>query len=143
MKKSFVSTLILISAVLAASTSFAGDREDAEKAAKQVLALLQSKKYEVLWNTQMSDFFRSKMTKDSFLANMTIGRQQLGAATDSKFVDMAYSQVDPATGTKGEIYAFNYLNTYIAGRFYERIVVIKEKDGNFRLAGLWGSPAAK
>lgn len=135
--------LILIFAALGASTSFAGDREDAEKAAKQILVSLQSKKYEVLWNTQMSEFFRSKMTKDSFLANMTMGRLQLGAATDSKFIDMAYSQVDPATGTKGEIYAFNYLNTYPAGKFYERIVVIKEKDGIFRLAGLWGSPAPK
>jgi hypothetical protein len=142
MKKLFISLLILISVALAASTSFAGDREDAEKAAKQILTSLQSKKYEVLWNTQMSEFFRSKMTKDSFLANMTMGRQQLGTVTDSKFIDMAYSQVDPATGTKGEIYAFNYLNTYSVGKFYERIVVIKEKDGIFRLAGLWGSPAA-
>lgn len=135
--------LILLSAVLAASTSFAGDREDAEKAAKQILAALQSKKYEVLWNTQMSEFFRSKMTKHSFVANMSMGRQQLGAVTDSKFIDMAYSQMDHATGTKGEIYAFNYLNTYTVGKFYERIVVIKEKDGYFRLAGLWGSPAPK
>lgn len=143
MKKFFVLMLILMSAALATSKSFAGDREDAEKAAKQILASLQGKKYEVLWNTQMSEFFRSKMTKDSFLANMTMGRQQLGDATGSKFIDMAYSQVDPATGTQGEIYAFNYLSTYTAGKFYERIVVIKEKDGNFRLAGLWGSPAAK
>ena len=91
----------------------------------------------------MSEFFRSKMTKNSFLANMTMGRQQIGAWTESKFIDMAYSQIDPASGTKGEIYAFNYLSTYTAGKFYERVVVIKEKDGKFRLAGLFGSPAPK
>lgn len=128
---------------LVASASFAGDKEEAEKAAKQILASLKGKSYDVLWETQMSDFFKSKMTKDSFLANMTIGRQPLGDLTTSKLVDMSYSQMDHATGTKGEIYVFNYLNTYNVGKFYERIVVIKEADGNFRLAGLWGSPAPK
>lgn len=123
--------------------AFAGDREEADKAAKAILDSLQAGKYELLWNTQMSEFFRSKMTKDSFLANMSIGRQQLGPLSSSKFVDMAYSQADPTTGTKGEIYAFNYLNSYATGNFYERVVVIKERDGKFRLAGLWGSPAPK
>lgn len=136
---------ILFSAftVFIASTTFAGDREDADKAAKAILTSLQTKNYEGLWNSQMSDFFRSKMTKDSFLANLTIGRQQIWPLVESKFIDMAYSQIDPASGTKGEIYAFNYLNTYTAGKFYERVVVIKEKDGLFRLAGLFGSPAPK
>ncbi len=143
MKKSFVLIFIFILASLTPLTSFAGDQEDAEKAAKQILSLIQNRKYEDLWSTKMSEFFRSKMTKDSFLANMTMGRQQLGVAINSKFIDMAYSKVDPASGTKGEIYAFNYLDTYTIGKFYERIVVIKEKDGVFRLAGLWGSPAPK
>lgn len=140
---SILKTLLAAFAVLAASTVFAGDREDADKAAKAVLTSLQNKNYEGVWNNQMSEFFRTKMTKDSFLANMTIGRQQLGTLTESKFIDMAYSQIDPASGIKGEIYGFNYLNTYSAGNFYERIVVIKEKDGKFRLAGLFGSPAPK
>ena len=138
--------LKLITSVLLLATSLvvlAGDREDADKAAKSILSSLQSKSYETLWNSQMSEFFRSKVTKDSFLANLTLGRQQLGTLSESKFIDMAYSQVDPGSGMKGEIYAFNYLNTYTAGKFYERIVVVKEKDGKFRLAGLWGTPAAK
>lgn len=143
MKISVMKNIFCTFAVLAASTAFAGDREDADKAAKAVLTSLQNKNYEAVWDNQMSEFFRSKMTKDSFLANMTMGRQPIGTLTESKFIDMAYSQIDPASGTKGEIYAFNYLNTYTAGKFYERVVVIKEKDGKFRLAGLFGSPAPK
>ena len=92
---SILKTLLAAFAVLAASSVFAGDREDADKAAKAVLTSLQNKNYEGVWNNQMSEFFRSKMTKDSFLANMTIGRQQLGTLTESKFIDMAYSQIDP------------------------------------------------
>lgn len=123
--------------------ALAGDQEDAQKAAKGILTSLQQKKYETLWNNQTSEFFKSRTTKNSFLANLTMGRQTLGAAGESKFVDMAYAQTDPTTGYKGEIYAFNYLNTYAVGKFYERIVVVKEKDGIFRLSGLGGSPAQK
>jgi hypothetical protein len=91
----------------------------------------------------MKDILFEKSPKDSFLANITMGRQQLGSPGEFKFVDMAYTQSDPTTGMKGEIYAFNYLTSYSAGKFYERIVVIKEKDGRFRLAGMWGAPAPK
>lgn len=134
--------LLAISLYVALSLpAVAGDQDDALKAAKQILTSLQQKKFETLWNNQTGEFFKSKTTKDSFIANLTIGRQQFGAPGESKFVDMAYAQSDPATGYKGEIYAFNYLNTYAVGKFYERIVVVKEKDGKFRLSGLWGAPA--
>jgi hypothetical protein len=124
--------------------SFGADQDDARKAASNVLALLHSGQYTNLWDMQTSAFFKSKLTKDSFLANMALGRQQLGNPVgDPKFVDMAYSQSDPSTGLKGEIYGFNFLTSYSVGNFYERIVVIKEQDGKFRMAGLWGAPASK
>ncbi len=119
---------------------FADDQSDATNAAHKIVNLLQNKQYETLWDSKMSAFFKSTVTKDSFLANMTLGRSQLGEAVESKFIDMAYSQTDPATGIEGEIYAFNFLNTYSFTKAYERIVVIKEDDGEFRLAGLWGAP---
>lgn len=143
MKTLLRNLLFLVGLLALGSAAFSGDQEDAEKAAGEVLSSLQSRNYEKLWNTQMSAFFKSRVTKDSFLANMTMGRQQLGSPGESRFLDMAYSKSDPASGIKGEIYAFNYLNAYAAGRFYERIVMIKEQDGKFRLAGLWGSPAGK
>lgn len=121
--------------------AMAGDQEDALKASQEILASLQQKNFEKLWNSQTSEFFKSKTTKNSFVANLTIGRQQLGASSENKFVDMSYAKNDPASGYKGEIYAFNYLNSYALGKFYERIVVVKEGGGRFRLSGLWVSPA--
>ena len=142
MNKLITGLLLAMSLIFAFSRpAIAGDQDDALKAAKEILISLQQKKFETIWDTQTSEFFKSKTTKNSFIANMTLGRQQLGTPKESKFVDMAYAQSDPPTGFKGEIYAFNYLNTYEAGNFYERIVVVKEKDGRFRLSGLWGAPA--
>lgn len=119
----------------------AADQDEAMAAAKEILSSIQQKKLDTLWNNQTSGFFKSKITKESFFANLTMSSQQLGASGASTFIDMAYSQYDPASGLKGEIYAFNFLNSYSVGNFYERIVVIKEQDGKFRLSGLWGAPA--
>ncbi len=133
----FFSCLILsFSAV-----SWAADQDEAVKASKDILTSIQQKQFEKLWNTQMSKWFKTKVTKESFIANLTLGRQQFGTPGESKYIDMAYSKTDQSTGYQGEIYAFNYLNTYTAGKFYERIVVIKEDDGKFRLAGLFGAQA--
>ena len=144
MKKLLLNIISSMYLFISLTTSvMASDQDDALKSSKNILTALQKKEFEMLWDNHTSEFFKSKTTKQSFLANLTMGRQQLGVADKSEFVDMAYAQTDAATGYKGEIYAFNYLNTYSAGKFYERIVVIKEKDGKFRLAGLWGSPAQK
>ena len=143
MKSILLKLLLCLCVFVFSGISQAADQEDAAKAAKEILSSLREKQYEKLWSSQMSEFFRSKQTKDSFMANMTMGRQQLGVPGETKFIDMAYSQNDPGSGMKGEIYAFNYLNTYASGKFYERIVVIKEKDDKFRLAGLWGALAPK
>lgn len=135
---------ILIVVILPSLSNIAtgADQDDAKKASKEIVSLLARKQFQLLWNSLTSKFFKDKMTKDSFVANMSIGRAQLGELTDSKLIDIAYSETDPADpGYKGKIYAFNYLNTYSAGKFYERVVVMKEDDGQFRLSGLWGSPA--
>ena len=120
----FCAWLLIMPGLAAAS-----DQEDATKAAQEILQSLQQGQFESLWNTQTSKFFQSRITKDSFIANLAISRPQLGTPGASKRVDMAYSQTDPSTGFKGEIYAFNYLNSYSNGKFYERIVVVKETDG--------------
>lgn len=143
MKIRFIKLFLVISFLAFSGLAIASDQDEATKAAKEILTSLQQMQLEKLWTTQMSEFYKSKMTKDSFLANLTLGRQQFGSPGESKFIDMAYSQTDPSTGTKGEIYAFNFLTSYAIGKFYERIVVMKDKDGKFRLAGLWGAPAPK
>lgn len=135
--------LVLILMCWRLASSAAADDQDAaaSTAARDILRSIQGRQYEKLWNTQTSDWYRQKTTKDSFMAGITIGRQQLGPAVDSKFLDMQHSRIDPTTGYQGEIYRFSYLNTYGAGKFYEQIVVIKESDGKFRMSGLWWAPA--
>ena len=117
------------------------EKDDAEQAAVAILNALDNRQYETVWNSLTSKWFKEKTTKDSFLANMTMGRAQLGGkATEKQLVDYSYATQDPGTGFKGKIYAFNFKTAYPAGQFYERIVVVQEMDGKFRLSGLWGQP---
>jgi Protein of unknown function (DUF4019) len=141
----FIVNFLIVSCLYWAfsAVALASDQDHAVSAAKEILISIQQNKFEKLWDTKVSQYFKSKITKDSFLANLTLGRQQLGEVKETKFIDMAYSQTDPSTGYTGEIYAINFLTTYSAGKFYERIVVVKEQDGNFRLSGLWGAPSPK
>lgn len=131
-----------IAAFLIPVFSMAADAEDATKAATEILQGLQKKSFNDVWSFKTSAWFKTKMTKESFMANMSMGRNQLGSVlAPSQFVDMAYSKSDPANAFVGEIYAFNFLSTYSAGKFYERIVVVKDEDGIFRLSGIFGAPA--
>jgi len=120
----------------------AADQDEATKAAREILASLHDRQFEKLWNSETSDFLKSKVTEDSFFAELTIVRQQTGSPGESKFIAMAYSP-DPSSELTGEGYTFTFVNSYSAGRFYERIVVMKEKDGKFRLASLGVVPAPK
>lgn len=143
MKALFHSLIVCSLFAFLPGMAIASDQDDATRAAKEILVSLHAKQFEKLWNTQTSPYFSKNLTKDSFLANLTMGRAQIGSLVESKFIDMSYSQIDPATGFKGEIYGFNFLTTYSSGKFYERVVVVKDTDGKFRLAGLWGTAASK
>ena len=123
------------------SEPLADERQSATKAARDIVSALSDRKFIQIWDTQMSQFFKDRITKDSFLANMSIGRSQIGNLNSSKIVDVRYTERDPASGYEGKIYSFTFLNIYAVGKFYEQIIVIKENDGIYRLSGLWGSPA--
>ena len=135
--------LILAVAVIALprlATAAASD--DAAAAAKLIITRLQGGQYEAVWNENTSAWFKQRTTKESFLANMNLGRQSLGPSNSPpEFVDMSYAKGDPATNYQGDIYAFNFRTSYTAGKFYERIVVIKDTDGKFKLSGVFGTQA--
>jgi hypothetical protein len=143
MERSWLWLIIISMFALSFETAKAADQDNAADAANSILQSIHDHQYENLWNTQTSEFFKKLTTRDSFVANLSLGMQRLGAVNDYKLIDMSYSQNDPATGFTGEIYAFTYLTSYSAGKFYERVVVVKEGDGEFRLSGLWGSPASQ
>ncbi|MEW6427911.1 MAG: DUF4019 domain-containing protein [Thermodesulfobacteriota bacterium] len=117
------------------------NRDASEKAAANILSMLAKKQYYDLWDSQISDWFKRTVTKEAFIANMTLGRARIGELVDSKTISNDFSDFDPSSGYKGTIHSVTFLNTYTNGKFFERIVVIKEKDGSFRLAGIWGDDA--
>lgn len=136
--------LVFLLCVCISTNSFASDADDATSSASRILKKLQSNSFGDLWDNDTSAWFKVKMTRASFLANMSLGRAQLGPVlAPSEFIDMAYAKSDPTVSFVGEIYAFTFLSTYQAGRFYEKVVVIKDPDGTFRLSGIFGAPAGK
>ena len=98
-----------------------------------------AEQFEQLWDSQTSEFFKRQITRESFIENLTLGRQQLGAPGASAFMQVTMATSDPASGYTGEIYVFNYRNAYASGEYLERIVVVKDDDGEFRLSGLWAA----
>ena len=122
--------------------SQSAEQKSAEAAATEIMNMFGSKNFQAIYNQKTSAFFKKFVHEGQFLANVTMGRAQLGSMTSSKIVDVQLSNYDPATKFKGVIYAVNFDNSYGGMRFFERIVVIKEADGAFRMSGFWGVPAA-
>lgn len=115
---------------------------EAEKSAVEIMKMIGQQKYKDVWATRISAWFKQRVpSEDVFLANMSMGRAQLGHVQQTLVISSEYAKSDPATGYQGDIYAITFKNSYQVGNFYERIVVIKEADGKYRLSGIFGSPA--
>lgn len=114
--------------------------EVAQKAAQQIIDALGHQKYKAVWDEYTSEWFRNKVTEDSFLSGMSMGRAPLGIIQQSSLVATDHTTSDPVSHYQGDIYAFTFRDKYSVGEFYERIVVIKDRDGQYRLSGLFGAP---
>ena len=120
----------------------ADDSGQALLAAKQMQKLISENQLNVLWDRNVSEFFKSRVSKNVFFANLSQGRVSVGGpALASEVVDVTYFTQDPNSGYKGDIYNCRFLTKYPAGNFYENMVLIKEADGQFRLSGLNAAPA--
>lgn len=134
--------IALVAAVVTfAQTALADDRDDAAAAANEVLAALNQQQYEWVWDQMASAFLKRKTDKDSFISSVATGRANLGKLRESKVTDVVPSESDASSGYHGQIYAVEFANTYASGEYLERLVVVKEDDGHFRLSGLWGKAA--
>ncbi|RLU01782.1 DUF4019 domain-containing protein [Ketobacter sp.] len=120
---------------------WASEADEAYAASENIIDLIGSGKYNQVWNSYMSPFFKSTMTEDSFKANLVLGRQMLGARKSKKLIDKQHTIGDRTTGYQGSVYAFNYKNTYGSAALYERVVVINQDGKGFKLAGFWVQPA--
>lgn len=115
------------------------EENSARQAAKEIVNALGSQKYKLLWDNMTSQWFKSRVGEDAFLANMSMGRAQWGVIRDSSLISVDHATTDPS-GYQGDIYAFTFRDKYAVGEFFERIVVIKDPDGHFRMSGVFGSP---
>lgn len=140
MSKTLQAFLCLVSLCLA-QFAFAADTDDAAQVARQIITALDNQQYELIYDATASKTLKDKMSKEVFLTNMTLGRASFGKLAESKELDKGVTESDPVSGYKGKIYTVDYLNRYANGSYYERVVMVREDDGQFRLAGLMGKPA--
>ena len=115
----------------------ADDRDDASAAANEILAALDQQAYELIWDKLVSEFLKTKSDKDSFVSTVAIGRANLGKLRESRLTEVVFAESDAKSGYQGRIYTVKFANAYANGKYLERIVVVKEGDGQYRLAGLW------
>ena len=104
---------------------------------EKIIDLLGQEKYEQVWDSYMSPFFKSSMNKQSYTTHLTQGRQSLGPRRVKNLIDSQYSAGDYASGYQGSVYAFTYQNTYENAALYERVVVINQDGKGFKLSGFW------
>lgn len=113
---------------------------NAQQAAENVLRALAAQKFQHVWTDMTSDWGHKNWTQDSFLSTMTLQRPMLGNLLDLTVVGRDHFNHDPSTNVDGDIYVITFRSKYTAGEFYEKIVVIKDTDGQYRLSGIYGAP---
>jgi len=140
MKVALLHLLLCVMLALIPGLSSAADEDEATKAANEIITSIRDKNFEKLWNLQMSDGLKSQVTKDLFFTRQRERSHQLGVISNSVFIGMERLQTDRLTGFEGVVFAFKCRSSYTTGIFYEEIVIVKEKDGKFRLSGQYMAP---
>jgi len=112
----------------------ADDMSNARAAAVSTLEQLEQRKNSDVWKSHMSDWFKERMTRAAFLANMTVIQSQLGGPASGREI-IQQSKVPGMAGYSGEVYSFTFETSFPAANVYEMIAVIRE-GGIYRVAGL-------
>lgn len=100
-----------------------------------VLQKLEQRKNEEVWQSHVSDWARNKITKEAFLANMTMIQSKLGGmGSDRELIQQSVADVNVATGYKGETFTFLYSTSFLTGKVYEKVLLIHEGN-TYQLAG--------
>lgn len=136
----FAAALLALGTPAPAQDTEANSRS-ATDAARLILSLLGENKLNTLWNNHVSGWYKNTVNKDVFMSSLSMGRAQLGPPQSARVSNVIYSNAEK--DFRGDIYSVTFETVYPTGKFFERIVVIKEQDGVFRLSGLWVAPAPK
>jgi Protein of unknown function (DUF4019) len=123
-----------------------GDTRDnsdkAVAAARTIMTLAGENKVNTIWDQHTAAWYKSKLDKTAFLQNLSFGRKSVGGPPQSvKLQSVKYAKGE--TGLPGDVFTVSFESQYAVGKFYERIVVLKETDGEFRLVALSTAPAPK
>lgn len=135
----FATIIAVVSINMAAVSSFAQD-DSAQKAAEDIIRTLGAGQYKGIWDHKVSKWLQDRTTEDTFLASMSMARPALGLFKNLKLISSQHQNRDQATGFVGDIYNILYRTTYSTGEYYEQIYVVKDNDGEYRFAGIYGAP---
>ena len=133
MKKLIFPWILMLAICLPA---LADDLDEARASGVKVLRKLEQRKRKDVWDSDVSDWFKQRMTADAFIANMTVIQAQLGGvASGRKLIQQNKAEGDVAAGYKGSVYSFTYGTTFPVTAVYETIVLIKE-NGSYKVSGI-------
>ncbi|ANN68145.1 DUF4019 domain-containing protein [Bordetella bronchialis] len=135
--------LILAIAIWATALApaLATDLDDAQNAASQIREAVRQQQYNKLWEQLTSEYFKSITTKSYFVDSLKAGYAAVGAPVSVKNMSHTFMTTMPGLGFKGKFYYFDYYVKYAKAAFFERVVVMEDPDGEYRLAGLWATAA--
>lgn len=140
MSKFLATLLVSLATMFISTTAPAADIDDARSVAVSILNTLEKKKSAAVWEQQVSSWFKDKMTRDAFLANMTFIQAQLGGVSSARnLVQQNFSDGDPKAGYKGEVFSFTFTTTYPTSKVYENVILIRE-EGKYKLSGIFFVP---
>jgi Protein of unknown function (DUF4019) len=132
--------VVLSSSITLQNALSQSSEASAEMAASDILKSFSNQEFKTIWDQKISDWARKNWSKDGFLSSMAMSRPQLGKLIDSQVITKEHATFDQATNYTGDIYAITFRNKYTTGDFYERLVVVQDSDGKYRLSGIYGSP---
>ena len=138
----FLATVVYCLALLISKPALAQETA-AQKASEDILRTLAAGQYKTVWDQKTSTVWKQRSTEDGWLSWMAGNRPALGKLVNVRYVQTAHFDKDVSTGVEGDIYTVTFRSTYSAGEFYEYVTVIKDVDGQYRLAGLYGAPVPK
>ena len=133
----------ILTGILLWSLPVQAQESAAQKAAEEILRSMSDGKFKQIWDNKVSKFFKDRTTENVFLANMAMGRPQLGKLLSLQRVSTQHLNQDPGSGFQGDIYFVLFRSAYTNGEFFEHIAVVKDADGEYRLSGINGAPVPK
>ena len=134
--QSVVLTFLLVINLSAIDIAHADEMSDARAVGTAILRKLEQHKNAEVWDVDVSDWFKERMTRDAFLANTAITQAQLGGiGTDRKLIQQNLADGDPSSDYKGTVFSFMFATTFPGVKAYEMIILIRE-GGAYKLSGL-------